>query len=779
MRLRYIILSLLPAFYLFADSLVDLFSILLERGHAVLHSPFGNAIIGISRYIPENSYYYFPPVDNPEVPLTLQGVLFALSPNFSAIIFFMMSIAFILAYAEIRKVERSYLFFAYTITLQYILFIDLIATGKYAYFFYLLTLVSNLLLIHLIRALYGRNNNVWFFLGGLLASILAVNFLYPVDGAGERLLILVLGGAHIVTFIYSAGLLLANLTAPAGPSLIQNRRIRTLLAITSLFIIGLPGFSYILPLYVPVHVTNFKNAIFYLPAIFPMFYIIFSLHYGYIYFIKPIYTWLIRIVYLLYFIFLYWLIIGLLVEYLIQSETNIFVHMGMAFLFLFVFDILRLVSNISIDHYLLYRKMVMDDHMHEIVEYVNNPLQITELLERFVEIGRLSTGAHGIKVFIANSAFEGYTIDRSYIHYISDEDPIWKLQKKQNRWLSGISRVDGGRGADLLRQHGGYHLLFFERFQIFIMVTDKTRLTPYFTEEIEYMRDMIRSTEPLIDNYRLLLHRIQMKKNDKELQVVSEIQKQLHNLQKIKSRFQVHSVVKPSRYVTADYVDIIPISPERIVMFLGDVSGHSLGSAYLMITVQSLIRGYYENGLDQLDQLFGVINKTLCSRQSMSSFMTMCAIDIEIVSDSPEKELAIRYINAGQHAPVVFRHETGGVIPFEDSQRVLGVIESENYSVSSLMVKGDIRILLSSDGAFEIFDNEGKMLGEKDFERWAGQGLDKSVVQHGNFLMEKIKGYSTEKGVGDDLSLLIVDTNQKSSRSKSSRKGTPLKPLRK
>ena len=66
---------------------------------------------------------------------------------------------------------------------------------------------------------------------------------------------------------------------------------------------------------------------------------------------------------------------------------------------------------------------------------------------------------------------------------------------------------------------------------------------------------------------------------------------------------------------------------------------------------------------------------------------------------------------------------------------------------------------MTSDGAFEIFNEKGEILGEQKFLEWIEESAHLSSEGQKNLLMEHIKHYSYEQGMIDDISILIMDIN--------------------
>ena len=55
---------------------------------------------------------------------------------------------------------------------------------------------------------------------------------------------------------------------------------------------------------------------------------------------------------------------------------------------------------------------------------------------------------------------------------------------------------------------------------------------------------------------------------------------------------EVHGVCRPARTVSGDYYDFIPLSEDRLVLAVGDISGKGISAALLMATVHAFVRAY-------------------------------------------------------------------------------------------------------------------------------------------------------------------------------------------
>ena len=94
----------------------------------------------------------------------------------------------------------------------------------------------------------------------------------------------------------------------------------------------------------------------------------------------------------------------------------------------------------------------------------------------------------------------------------------------------------------------------------------------------------------------------------------------------------------------------------------------------------------------------------------------------------------------------------------EEHQRVLGVIQTD-YAEATWISENSFRLFLYSDGAFEVFDTGGKMLGEQKLLEWISSTVDLPASEQLQFLKDKIIQSSSILEEMDDLSLVILDVN--------------------
>jgi protein phosphatase len=246
---------------------------------------------------------------------------------------------------------------------------------------------------------------------------------------------------------------------------------------------------------------------------------------------------------------------------------------------------------------------------------------------------------------------------------------------------------------------------------------------------------------------------VKLKRRERELATNARIQRRIIPGFRQFEHFSFWSYSRAYESVTGDYLDLIQISADKFVVLLGDVSGHGISSGYLAAFARAYLRGSLAERREELTEALGGLNSYLAENYRGNEFITLFALKLEFSRD----KLRLSYINAGQHPALLSRGN--GLMRLEESQRLLGVTQTE-YRESKLEFEhGPARIILYSDGAFDVFNKSGKLLGHKKFYDWVSSSLDKTAAEQLAFLRQRIETYTGSGDESDDLALIILEMN--------------------
>jgi phosphoserine phosphatase RsbU/P len=214
-------------------------------------------------------------------------------------------------------------------------------------------------------------------------------------------------------------------------------------------------------------------------------------------------------------------------------------------------------------------------------------------------------------------------------------------------------------------------------------------------------------------------------------------------------RIRFTSHYRPSEIVGGDYYAYTQLDENRYGFMLADVMGHGVAAALYTMHLSSLWERF-KNLLVDPAEFASEVNANL-SRviKSDTSFATAICGMVDL------KKREFRFANAGGPQGIIFHpdetHET-----LDNEGLPLGILEDASYEEVCVKIDQGDRLLFFSDGAFEIANSTGKMLGiEGLIEILKAQGYPQADLRM-DLLDEKLLKYSNAIHLEDDLTLLEV-----------------------
>ena len=150
-----------------------------------------------------------------------------------------------------------------------------------------------------------------------------------------------------------------------------------------------------------------------------------------------------------------------------------------------------------------------------------------------------------------------------------------------------------------------------------------------FSEEVDFLSTCAAQLQPLFLNYKAQIEKIQYVRKKREVELAGRVQRSLIPAVQEMGPATFYSYYKPSIGASGDYVDLIPINNNNFIVILGDVSGHGLGSSYIMALVRAMVRSLREVHKAPLPEIFKRLNSYLDEEYGGADFMTLLAIQVE------------------------------------------------------------------------------------------------------------------------------------------------------
>lgn len=206
-----------------------------------------------------------------------------------------------------------------------------------------------------------------------------------------------------------------------------------------------------------------------------------------------------------------------------------------------------------------------------------------------------------------------------------------------------------------------------------------------------------------------------------------------------------------------DFLELSQIGPlasgseggGRLMLAVGDVTGHGIAAALLMTTARALLRGRLLSG-GTLAETVTDVNRHLSADAMHGRFMTMYLMVID-------SDASLRWVSAGHDPAIVycpardeFRELPGSGIPLGvDAERTFEEHDGQTLEAGAVVAIG-------TDGIWEARNEQGEMFGKdrlrEVMRRHAKEGAEPVL----NSVVEAVRGFRGRRGQEDDITLVVV-----------------------
>ncbi len=255
-----------------------------------------------------------------------------------------------------------------------------------------------------------------------------------------------------------------------------------------------------------------------------------------------------------------------------------------------------------------------------------------------------------------------------------------------------------------------------------------------------------------LDQAELIKHYVEKQKMAAALQVAQQIQASvLPTESPMVEGFDISGRCWPCDETGGDYYDFIHLSDGRLALAVGDVTGHGVGSALLMMAARSLLHALF-TFQTELQQVANEMNSLLAEDVSEGMFMTL------FLGVLDPDAAALTYLSAGHPSPLWVRKQGGEVVELEGKNPPMAIAPGVEFAVSGPIrfEPGDV-LFLFTDGASERLNAEQtKMFGVDGVRQVVLANLDKSSEEMLMAVREAVLRFGDYAPKKDDLTLVSV-----------------------
>ena len=257
-----------------------------------------------------------------------------------------------------------------------------------------------------------------------------------------------------------------------------------------------------------------------------------------------------------------------------------------------------------------------------------------------------------------------------------------------------------------------------------------------------------------IQNSKLLEESVIRQKLEDELSLANEVQNALLPANDFEiPGVEISNIYYPAGKVGGDYYDIIPITDNKFIVLVGDVSNKGVPAALMMTAVRSVVRHEIRSNSD-IAEIMENINITLCRDvlKQDNMFISLIMVKIDL------KKMEITSCNAGHLPPLFFNPCAEKIIQLRKGGIILGQFEDCKYQSETIKIKSGDRLLCFTDGATECVDSFGNMYGREGLISFTQKYKDLKDMKFMELLKSELDSFTTGSGSSqfDDITCVKV-----------------------
>ena len=238
-----------------------------------------------------------------------------------------------------------------------------------------------------------------------------------------------------------------------------------------------------------------------------------------------------------------------------------------------------------------------------------------------------------------------------------------------------------------------------------------------------------------------------------ELRVAREIQMGMlpHDFSVFEGAYGVElgAVLEPAREVGGDLYGLCAAARERMVLFVGDVSGKGIPASMFMVRAISLAR-LLAREIREPELILARLNDELSADNPSSMFVTfLCA-----VYDPHTRRLAIA--NGGHCRPVLLRPGQPPEFMVRKLGTALGFDAGMEFERTECALAPGDSLVFYTDGVIEAFNPQDECYGDDrllaDLAALAGQPAPATAAG----LLERVRGFAAGAPQSDDIAIMTL-----------------------
>ncbi len=284
----------------------------------------------------------------------------------------------------------------------------------------------------------------------------------------------------------------------------------------------------------------------------------------------------------------------------------------------------------------------------------------------------------------------------------------------------------------------------------FCLTGGKLSKAKFTEDDIHYVESLCFAAGYALENERLFKEELVKQQMEAEMSTALEIQRQLLPKGALSfANFDIFGKSIPSRHVSGDYYDLIPLDENRKLVVVADVSGKGIPAGLIMANFQAGLRVLAELNLPLCD-LAQKLNLLILKNTSYDRYITA----FFGILDSESNQ--IEFLNAGHNPPILIK-QNGETIFLDNTAPSIGMFEEYPYDQNGLVrLDNDDVIVIYTDGINEAKNSESIDYGLDNINNFVFSAFSKTAQDICTDILADVVLHSSDTPQYDDITLVVI-----------------------
>jgi hypothetical protein len=217
--------------------------------------------------------------------------------------------------------------------------------------------------------------------------------------------------------------------------------------------------------------------------------------------------------------------------------------------------------------------------------------------------------------------------------------------------------------------------------------------------------------------------------------------------------FDISGTCLPAKEVGGDYFDFVTLSPSKLGIAVGDVSGKGVPAAIYMTLTKGILQSHAEENISP-KMVLSKVNKLLYRTIEKNSFVSM----FYAILDTDTKELT--YARAGHNPGIVVSQSDGNSTLLSSEGIALGLEEGTVFDrtlqENTMEVHSGDTLVFYTDGIVEAMNDKLNEFGEEKFLQIISDNRNLTSSQMIDLILKEIKEFASNYPQNDDITLVVI-----------------------